>query len=114
MSVQHRNNVNVLGDGPATLVFSHGFGCDQTMWCYLVEHFTNRFRIVLYDLVGAGQSDLTAYDSEKYSSLDGYAQDLAEVINEFASGPVIVVGHSVSAMIAYWQIGLTATASLLT
>ena len=99
MSVQHRNNVNVLGDGPATLVFSHGFGCDQTMWCYLVDHFTNRFRVVLYDLVGAGQSDLTAYDSEKYSSLDAYAQDLAEVINEFASGPVIVVGHSVSAMI---------------
>ncbi len=99
MSVQHRNNVNVVGDGSATLVFSHGFGCDQTMWCYLVDHFTNRFRVVLYDLVGAGQSDLTAYDSEKYGSLDGYAQDLAEVINEFASGPAIVVGHSVSAMI---------------
>ena len=99
MSVQHRNNVNVLGDGSATLVFSHGFGCDQTMWGYLVDHFTNRFRVVLYDLVGAGQSDLTAYDSEKYGSLDGYAQDLAEVINEFASGPAIVVGHSVSAMI---------------
>lgn len=99
MSVQHRNNVNVLGDGSATLVFSHGFGCDQTMWCYLVDHFTNRFRVVLYDLVGAGQSDLTAYDPEKYSSLAGYAQDLTEIIDEFAIGPVIVVGHSVSAMI---------------
>ncbi|MEX5684660.1 MULTISPECIES: alpha/beta fold hydrolase [Pseudomonas] len=99
MSIQHRNNVKVIGDGLATLIFSHGFGCDQTMWCYLVDHFTSRFKVVLYDLVGAGQSDLDAYDREKYSSLEGYAHDLAEVIEQFASGPVIIVGHSVSAMI---------------
>ncbi|VVM97035.1 Sigma factor SigB regulation protein RsbQ [Pseudomonas fluorescens] len=100
MDLQHRNNVKVMGEGPATLVFSHGFGCDQTMWRYLVDHFTARFKVVLYDLVGAGQSDLGAYDREKYNSLNGYAQDLGEIIDRFASGPVIVVGHSVSAMIA--------------
>jgi sigma-B regulation protein RsbQ len=99
MSIQHRNNVKVISDGSATLIFSHGFGCDQTMWSYLVDHFTSRFKVVLYDLVGAGQSDLTAYDREKYNSLGGYANDLAEVIDQFASGPVILVGHSVSAMI---------------
>lgn len=99
MSVQHRNNVKVTGHGPATLIFSHGFGCDQSMWCYLVNHFTSRFKVILYDLVGAGQSDLGAYDREKYNSLDGYAQDLAEVIDQFATGPVILIGHSVSAMI---------------
>ncbi|WP_159812322.1 alpha/beta fold hydrolase [Pseudomonas sp. 18058] len=99
MSVLHRNNVNVVGDGSATLIFSHGFGCDQTMWCYLVEHFTSRFRVVLYDLVGAGQSDLEAYERNKYGTLQGYAQDLTEVIDEFAIGPVIIIGHSVSAMI---------------
>lgn len=99
MSIQHRNNVKVIGTGSATLVFSHGFGCDQTMWCYLVDHFTSRFKVVLYDLVGAGLSDLGAYDREKYNSLEGYAHDLAEVIDQFASGPVILVGHSVSAMI---------------
>lgn len=99
MSIQHRNNVTVLGKGTATLIFSHGFGCDQTMWSYLVNHFTDRFKVILYDLVGAGQSDLGAYDREKYSSLQGYAQDLAEVIDQFASGSVILVGHSVSAMI---------------
>jgi sigma-B regulation protein RsbQ len=99
MSCRHRNNVNVAGDGPATLIFSHGFGCDQTMWRYLIGHFTDRFRVVAYDLVGAGKSDLSAYDRQKYNSLAGYAQDLNEIIDEFATGPVILVGHSVSAMI---------------
>ena len=71
MDLQHRNNVTVRGDGPATLVFSHGFGCDQTMWRYLVDPFADRFKVVLYDLVGAGQSDLSAYDTQKYNSLAG-------------------------------------------
>ncbi|MFJ4430607.1 alpha/beta fold hydrolase [Pseudomonas sp. NPDC089395] len=99
MDIQRRNNVRVHGEGTSTLVFSHGFGCDQTMWHYLFKHFTNRFRVVLYDLVGAGRSDLDAYESGKYSSLTGYARDLNEVIDHFGHGPVIVVGHSVSAMI---------------
>lgn len=99
MDLQHRNNVRVVGGGPSTLIFSHGFGCDQTMWHYLFQHFTSRFRVVMYDLVGAGKSDLGAYSSEKYNSLAGYAQDLSEIIDQYAVGPVIVVGHSVSAMI---------------
>lgn len=99
MDLQQRNNVRVYGSGPSTLVFSHGFGCDQTMWNYLFPHFTGRFRVVLYDLVGAGQSDLGAYDGEKYSSLAGYAHDLGEIVDEYAVGPVVLVGHSVSAMI---------------
>jgi len=99
MNLQHRNNINVMGEGPATLVFSHGFGCDQTMWGYLLPHFSSRFKVVLYDLVGAGQSDLSAYDRIKYDSLAGYAADLKEIIDQYASGPVVLVGHSVSAMI---------------
>lgn len=99
MNIEHRNNVKVMGNGPATLVFSHGFGCDQTMWRYLADHFTGHFRVVVYDLVGAGQSDIGSYDREKYSSLAGYAHDLNEIIDQFAVSPVILVGHSVSAMI---------------
>ncbi|MBA1200692.1 alpha/beta hydrolase [Pseudomonas capeferrum] len=99
MTLQQRNNVSVEGDGPATLILSHGFGCDQTMWIYLYRHFTSRFRVVRYDLVGAGKSDLGAYDKEKYSLLAGYAHDLSEIIEHYAVGPVILVGHSVSAMI---------------
>ncbi|HDS1728835.1 alpha/beta fold hydrolase [Pseudomonas putida] len=99
MDIQRRNNVQVHGEGTSTLVFSHGFGCDQTMWHYLFQHFTSRFRVVLYDLVGAGRSDLGAYESAKYGSLAGYARDLNDVIDHFGRGQVIVVGHSVSAMI---------------
>jgi len=99
MSVQVRNNVHVSGRGEATMVFSHGFGCDQTMWRYLAPAFEGRFRVITYDLVGSGRSDLSAYDRERYASLHGYAADLLEIVDAFATGPVILVGHSVSAMI---------------
>jgi sigma-B regulation protein RsbQ len=99
MSVQQRNNVHVRGDGPATMVFVHGFGCDQNMFRFVAPGYAGRYRTVLLDLVGSGNSDLEAYDRQKYSSLQGYADDMLEVIDEFASGPVVFVGHSVSAMI---------------
>lgn len=100
MDLRHRNNVSVMGSGASTLVFSHGFGCNQAMWNYLAPQFRERFRVVMYDLVGAGLSDLNAFDKAKYSTLDGYARDLNEIIQAFAVGPVILVSHSVSAMIA--------------
>lgn len=99
MSVQQRNNVRVMGEGPLTLVFSHGFGCDQNMWRLIAPQYASRFRTVTFDLVGAGGSDLNAYDAQKYDSLSGYADDLLEVIDAFAQGPVVFVGHSVSAMV---------------
>ncbi|MDB5744346.1 MAG: alpha/beta hydrolase [Polaromonas sp.] len=98
-TVQKRNNVQVRGDGPATLVFVHGFGCDQNMWRLVAPAFETRFRTVLVDLVGSGNSDLSAYDKKKYDSLQGHADDMLDVIAAFATGPVIFVGHSVSAMI---------------
>lgn len=104
MSVQYRNNVHIAGNGPVTMVFAHGFGCDQSMWRFLAPAYEDRFRTILFDLVGSGQSDLAAYDRTKYGSLHGYADDLLEIIDACASGPVIFVGHSVSAMI-----GLLAT-----
>lgn len=101
MSVQQRNNVNISGDGPITLIFAHGFGCDQNMWRFMAPHFAARFKVVLFDLVGNGNSDVSAWYPHKYSSLKGYATDLLEVVNEFAAeGPVVHVGHSVSCMIA--------------
>ncbi|MEJ7686435.1 MAG: alpha/beta hydrolase [Variovorax sp.] len=99
MSVEQRNNVQVMGDGPLTMVFSHGFGCDQNMWRLIAPQYASRFRTVTFDLVGAGGSDLSAYEAQKYSSLSGYADDLLEVIDAFAQGPVVFVGHSVSAMV---------------
>ena len=98
MSVAHRNNVRVQGAGPA-MIFAHGFGCNQAMWRLLTPRFAERFRVITFDLVGSGQSDLRAYDATKYASLNGYASDLVEIIDEFAGGPALFVGHSVSAMI---------------
>jgi sigma-B regulation protein RsbQ len=99
MGVEQRNNVHVAGDGPATLIFSHGYGCDQSMWRYLAPSFAEGFRTVLYDLTGAGSSSLADYDKHKYQHLQGYADDLVELIEAFGQGPVIIIGHSVSAMI---------------
>jgi sigma-B regulation protein RsbQ len=99
MSVQVRNNVHVSGDGPATMFFAHGFGCDQNMWRLLEPAYRPRYRTVLFDLVGSGASDLSAYDPDKYSSLQGYADDALEIVREFGQGPALFVGHSVSAMI---------------
>jgi len=98
MSVRHRNNVTLSGRGSTTVVFGHGFGCDQAVWRFLAPAFEARYRILAFDLVGCGDSDLSAYDRIKYGSLQGYASDLLEIIDEFADGPVIYVGHSVSAI----------------
>ncbi|MGI4812913.1 MAG: alpha/beta fold hydrolase [Janthinobacterium lividum] len=99
MSIQRRNNVQISGNGPRTMVFSHGFGCDQNMWRYVTPAFATQYRTVLFDLVGSGRSDHAAYDQRKYGSLQGYADDLLEILDAYADAPVIFVGHSVSAII---------------
>src|ERR1700761_4348437 len=77
-----RNNVRVRGAGSTAMVFAHGFGCDQNMWRHVAPAFEGEFRTVLFDNVGAGASDLSAYDSGKYATLSGYAEDLVEIIRE--------------------------------
>jgi sigma-B regulation protein RsbQ len=99
MNLHKRNNIQVQGKGKATLVFAHGFGCDQNMWRFLAPRYAQTCQVITFDLVGSGQSDLSAYDPAKYDSLNGYASDVIELIAETADRPVIFVGHSVSAMI---------------
>jgi sigma-B regulation protein RsbQ len=94
-----RNNVKVFGAGARTMMFSHGFGCDQNMWTTVARAFESDFRVVLFDHVGAGRSDLGAYDSAKYAGLDGYADDVVEIGQALALKDAVFVGHSVSAMI---------------
>lgn len=98
MSVIHRNNVKITGSGSRTILFAHGFGCDQNMWRYVAPRFEDDFRVVTFDHVGAGGSDLTAYDFEKYATLDGYASDIVEIGRELGIEGGVFVGHSVSAM----------------
>jgi sigma-B regulation protein RsbQ len=97
--VIERNNVHVHGAGARAMMFAHGFGCDQNMWRFVAPAFEKDFRIVLFDHVGAGGSDLSAYDKEKYSSLDGYADDVVEIGRELGLRDAVFVGHSVSSMI---------------
>ncbi|MEI7556546.1 alpha/beta hydrolase [Candidatus Chlorohelix sp.] len=94
-----RNNVNILGEGTKTIVFGHGFGCAQNIWQLMIPYFEKDYRIVLFDYVGSGNSDFTAYDPERYKDLHGYAKDLLEILDTLNIGPVIFVGHSVSGMI---------------
>jgi sigma-B regulation protein RsbQ len=100
VNVLRRNNVTVSGAPDAQpIVFAHGFGCDQHMWRFVAPRFEDDFRVVLFDYVGAGDSDLSAYDPRRYGSLDGYVQDVLEICEALDLRDVIFVGHSVSAMI---------------
>jgi sigma-B regulation protein RsbQ len=100
MDVLKRNNVTVLGAGKQTMVFVHGFGCNQQMWRLMVPTFAAEYRVVLLDLVGAGHSDLTAYNPAHYSSLDAHAEDVLAVLHALDLHDVVLVGHSVGAMIS--------------
>lgn len=94
-----RNNVNVFGKGQQPMLFAHGFGCDQNMWRFITHAFENDYKIVLFDYVGSGQSDVKAYNPERYSNLNGYAMDVLEVCDALQLKDVVFVGHSVSCMI---------------
>ena len=95
-----RHNVNVHGDPDAQpMLLAHGFGCDQSMWRHVWPAFADDHRIVLFDHMGAGRSDTTAFDPERYASLDGYAEDVLEICEELDLREVVFVGHSVAAMI---------------
>ena len=100
MNMVSRNNVNILGQGQRALVFMHGFGCDQNVWRHITPDFEKDWRIVLFDHIGAGKSDLSQYEPQRYSTLQGYADDLIAIVRELELQEVTVVGHSVSAMIA--------------
>ena len=95
-----RNNVHTLGK-PAgqPMLFAHGFGCDQNMWRFITTAFERDYRIVLFDYVGSGKSDLSAYDEQRYSTLDDYAQNVLDVCETLDLRDVIFVGHSVSSMV---------------
>jgi sigma-B regulation protein RsbQ len=99
MSILDRNNVNVSGDGVPPIIFAHGFGCDQAMWRFVAPSFSDSHKVVLFDHVGAGHSDLAAFSKSKYATLQGYADDVIEIVETLGLRDSVFVGHSVSAMI---------------
>jgi sigma-B regulation protein RsbQ len=99
MSATTRNNVQLHGAPDARpMLFAHGFGCDQNMWRFVWPAFAEDHRVVLFDHVGAGGSDLSAFDGERYATLDGYARDVLEICHELDLRDVVFVGHSVASM----------------
>jgi sigma-B regulation protein RsbQ len=94
-----RNNVKVKGHGSQSIIFAPGFGCDQTVWKSVAEAFEKDYQIILFDYVGSGRSDIHAYDSKRYSSLAGYAQDVLDVCSALDLKNTVFVGHSVGSMI---------------
>lgn len=102
MDVLQRNTVKVLGSQGPLLLFAHGFGCSQAMWAGVAAAFAGSHRCILFDYVGSGQSDLTAFDAQRYASLDGYAQDLLEVCDALGlQQGITLVAHSVSCSIGW-------------
>lgn len=97
--ITRRNNINIKGIGSTPMVFAHGFGCDQNMWRYIWPSFQNDYKIILFDYVGSGKSDISAYNIERYSDLNGYAQDVIDVCKATNAKGSVFVGHSVSAII---------------
>lgn len=94
-----QHNIQVRGTGSTPMVLAHGFGCDQQMWRLVAPAFEQSHRLVLFDHLGCGGSDLRAYDEERHATLDGYAQDVVNLLDALDLHDVVFVGHSVSAMI---------------
>ncbi len=99
MNIVERNNIKIFGQGRQTLIFAHGYGCDQRIWNAVTPAFEKDYEVILFDHVGSGKSDLSKYDRAKYSSLRGYADDVLEIGEALDIQGGVFVGHSVSTMI---------------
>jgi sigma-B regulation protein RsbQ len=98
-TVLARNNVTISGRGTQPMLFAHGFGCDQNMWRFVAPAFEDDYRVILFDYVGCGRSELRAYNPSRYSGLEGYVQDVLDVCHALDLRDVVFVGHSVSSMV---------------
>lgn len=98
-SVLVRNHVTIRGTGNQPMLFAHGFGCSQQMWRFITPAFEENYRLILFDYVGSGSSQLGAYNPERYANLNGYAQDVLDICSALELHDIIFVGHSVSCMI---------------
>ncbi|CCK74978.1 Alpha/beta hydrolase domain protein [Oleispira antarctica RB-8] len=98
--VVKRNNINITGGGEKTVLLAHGFGCDQNMWRFMLPELEKQFTVIVFDYVGSGQSDLESFSTKRYSSLEGYAKDVEEILVALDLVNVSIIGHSVSSIIA--------------
>ena len=100
ISINQKNNVSINGTGEQVIIFAHGFGCDQNMWRFITPAFLDDYKVVLFDYTGSGNSSIAEYAPKKYSTLEGYAEDIIDICQAYDFKDAIIVGHSVSATIA--------------
>jgi sigma-B regulation protein RsbQ len=98
-TVLQQLNVNVMGDGKPTLLFCNGFNCNQHIWQHITPTLAKHYRLILFDQMGTGESDLRAYDGQQYATLARYAQDVIAICHALDLHEAVVVGHSIGAMI---------------
>ncbi|MFC3852895.1 alpha/beta fold hydrolase [Salinispirillum marinum] len=98
-SIAERNNVHWIGEGDRVLMLAHGFGCDQNVWRFMAPAFTASYKVLLFDYVGSGHSQLSAFSVDRYSRLEGYAQDVLDICNVYNLQDVSFLGHSVSGVV---------------
>ena|SRR5688500_9876448 len=98
-AISEIHNIHITGNGTQPMLFAHGFGCDQTIWRYVTEAFEDKYKVILFDYIGSGKSDITYYNKERHSALQGYADDVLTICKDLQLQDVIFIGHSVSCMI---------------
>jgi sigma-B regulation protein RsbQ len=86
--IDHR----VTGRGDTTLLFVHGAFIDQTYWQEQINHFSSDYLVVTMDLPGHGKSG----KERKNWTLQGFADDVAQVIDQLGLKNVILIGHSMA------------------
>ncbi|KAD3640890.1 hypothetical protein E3N88_30113 [Mikania micrantha] len=96
------HNVKVIGEGQETVVLGHGFGTDQSLWKHLLPDLATEpnYKVVLYDIMGAGTTNPDLFDFSRYSTLEGHAMDLIAILEELKLTRCVFVGHSLSCMIS--------------
>jgi sigma-B regulation protein RsbQ len=96
----HNNAITLRGNGAKPMLFVHGFGTDQAMWRYIAPAFEDSHKVVLYDHIGSGRSDLRLYDKRKYAHYEGYADDLIEICDALDLRGIDLAAHSAGCMMA--------------
>ena len=98
-AISEIHNIQIKGKGSQPMLFAHGFGCDQTIWRYVTQAFEDKYKVILFDYIGSGKSDISYYNKERHSSLQGYADDVLTICKALQLQDIVFVGHSVSCMI---------------
>lgn len=98
MNILSRHKVEVSGNGEQPIIMLHGFGCNRSMWRHLTPLLESDYRIITFDHAGTTEENVEFYNTSRYTSLDGYAEDIVDICRALELEDAIFVGHSVSAM----------------